>query len=182
MLARVFTSALALIACLTSVAAAPAPLSAEERDLMERDASVTWAPKFQNFNDWNCKSTDKPPVILMHALGTPSTINWVVFGTALAKDGYCVFTPQYGTRLLVFFGWESMRKSSKEIAAFVQKVRASTGADKVNLGGHSMGTTVAAYYMKFDGGAAFVKHFVGFGANYKGTTLYGGETNGGRSC
>jgi pimeloyl-ACP methyl ester carboxylesterase len=68
-----------------------------------------------------------------------------------------------------------MRNSSKEVAAFVDRVRASTGAPKVNIGAHSMGTTVNAYYMKFDGGNATVAHFVGFGANYKGTTMYGRE-------
>ncbi len=94
---------LALPLLVLSAFAAPTP-SAEERDLEARAASVNWAPSFKNYNDWNCKSPDKPPIILLHGLTARSTINWITFGSALAKDGYCVFTPQYGTRLLVLFG------------------------------------------------------------------------------
>jgi triacylglycerol esterase/lipase EstA (alpha/beta hydrolase family) len=66
-----------------------------------------------------------------------------------------------------------MRSSAAEIGAYIEQVRAVTGAPKVNIVGHSEGTTVAAYYMKFLGGNTRVRHFVGFGSNYKGTTLYG---------
>lgn len=86
--------------------AAPVP-AAEERGLLARAASVAWAPSFKNYNDWNCKSTDKAPVVLLHGLTARSTLNWITFGSALANDGYCVFTPQYGTRLLVWFGYVS---------------------------------------------------------------------------
>lgn len=66
-----------------------------------------------------------------------------------------------------------MYNSSKEVAGIVQKVLQATGAKKVNIVGHSMGTTVGSYYIKYDGGKDFVEHFVGFGANYKGTTMGG---------
>ncbi|BEJ17154.1 hypothetical protein CspHIS471_0605550 [Cutaneotrichosporon sp. HIS471] len=125
-------------------------------------------------NDWNCKSTlGRDPVIFMHGLTAPAGINWITKAPIVAAQGYCVFTPQYGSVGGILFGFASMRDSSKEIAGIVQKVLAATGASKVNLVGHSMGTTVATYYMKFDGGDKFVNHYIGFGANYKGTTLYG---------
>lgn len=66
-----------------------------------------------------------------------------------------------------------MATSAAEISTFVDTVLASTGATKTNIVGHSEGTTVPAYYMKFLGGGAKVKNFVGFGANYNGTTLGG---------
>lgn len=66
-----------------------------------------------------------------------------------------------------------MRASSTQVSSFVDRVLASTGATEVDLVGHSEGTTVGAYYLKFGGGAAQVQDFVGFGPNYKGTSLSG---------
>jgi triacylglycerol esterase/lipase EstA (alpha/beta hydrolase family) len=125
-------------------------------------------------NDYNCVAQPGlDPVILLHGLTAPTTVNWFTKAPILAAEGYCVFSPQYGTKLGVGLGFASMRNSSKEVSGIVDKVLASTGASKVNLVGHSMGTTVSAYYMKFDGGAAKVNKFVGFGANYKGTSEWG---------
>lgn len=123
-------------------------------------------------NNWNCKAAPgKDPVVMLHGLGAPSGINWFTKAPAVAADGFCVYTPQYGVNILP--GFKSMRDSAKEIGGVVDKVLASTGAKKVNLVGHSQGTTVAAYYMKFEGGDTKVNRFAGFGANYKGTSLYG---------
>ncbi|KAL1410151.1 hypothetical protein Q8F55_004154 [Vanrija albida] len=125
-------------------------------------------------NDYNCKpQAGKDPVIFLHGLGAPSGVNWFTKAPIVAANGYCVFTPQYGSVNQIWFGFASMRSSSKEVAGIVQKVLAATGAKKVNIVGHSMGTTVGSYYIKFDGGKDVVNHFVGFGANYKGSTLYG---------
>ncbi|TXT11018.1 hypothetical protein VHUM_01769 [Vanrija humicola] len=147
----------------TAVMAAP---TADETNIVARSTS--------GVNDWNCKpQPGKDPVIMLHGLGAPSGVNWFTKAPILAGNGYCVFTPQYGSAGQIWFGFASMRDSSKEIAGVVQKVLQATGAKKVNLVGHSMGTTVGTYYIKFDGGKDFVNHFVGFGSNYKGTTLYG---------
>ncbi|WOO76928.1 Extracellular esterase EstB [Vanrija pseudolonga] len=123
-------------------------------------------------NDWTCKATPgRDPVILLHGLGVPGAISFITKGPLIASQGYCVFTPTYGWH--VFPCWGSMRKSSKEIDGIVDRVRASTGASKVHLIGHSSGTTVGAYYLKFDGGAAKVNAFVAFGSKFRGTTLLG---------
>lgn len=157
-----FTKALALISAAVAVNAAPVDVSPA---IAERSTS--------GINDWGCKATPgHDPVVMLHGLGAPAGVNWFFHAPFIAGNGYCVYTPQYGYNG-VWLGFGSMRDSSKEIAAFVQKVLASTGAKKVNLVGHSMGTTVSAYYMKFDGGNTTVNTFTGFGANYKGTTLYG---------
>lgn len=66
-----------------------------------------------------------------------------------------------------------MRDSAAQLGRFVDRVRSTTGAAKVDIVGHSEGSTMPAYYLKFGGGAAKVAHFVGFGANYRGTTLGG---------
>jgi triacylglycerol esterase/lipase EstA (alpha/beta hydrolase family) len=167
MLAKWFTALTAATVALGSALPAPAPdASSVDLELIKRSGG--------GVNDWNCKSTNgKDPVIFLHGLTAPEGLNWITKAPIVAAQGYCVFTPQYGTVGGILFGFASMRDSSKEIAGIVQKVLAATGASKINLVGHSMGTTVSAYYMKFDGGAQYVNHFVGFGANYKGTSLYG---------
>ncbi|WP_394832611.1 lipase family protein [Pendulispora rubella] len=139
----------------------------------------TAAPSAQA-NDFDCKpSSEHPePVILVHGLGSTADGNWFYHGPRIASAGYCVFALTYGTGLLGPWvgGLASMADSAAELGTFVDKVLASTGASKVDIVGHSEGTTVPAYYMKFLGGDAKVKHFVGFGANYKGTTLHGLST------
>lgn len=123
-------------------------------------------------NDWSCKATPgKDPVIMLHGLGAPSGINWFTKAPQIAADGFCVYTPTYGVNIMP--GFKSMRESAKEVGGIVDKVLASTGAKKVNLVGHSQGTTVSAYYMKFEGGDKKVNRFAGFGSNFKGTSLYG---------
>ncbi|MFC6152548.1 esterase/lipase family protein [Nocardioides yefusunii] len=123
-------------------------------------------------NNWSCKATPgKDPVIMLHGLGAPSAINWFSKAPLIAADGFCVYTPTYGVNILP--GFKSMRDSAAEVSGIVDKVLASTGATKVNLVGHSQGTTVSAYYMKFLGGDTKVNRFAGFGSNFKGTSLYG---------
>lgn len=126
-------------------------------------------------NDWSCRpsSVQREPVVMLHGLGANGTLNWFTKAPLIAAAGFCVFTPTYGVGAFGIGGLQSMRSSAAEIGQFVEKVRATTGAAKVNLVGHSEGTTVSAYYMKFLGGDAKVRNFVGFGSNYKGTTLYG---------
>lgn len=101
-----------------------APLGAETAGLEERGLA--------GINDWNCKcSNGKEPIVFLHGLGGPAVINWATKAPIFAADGHCVFTPQYGTKNGILLGFGSMRASSKEIAAYVQKVLASTGAEKV---------------------------------------------------
>lgn len=126
------------------------------------------------FNKWDCKMTDdRTPIIFLHGLTAPTLLNWFYLAPPYAKAGHCVFTPQYGTKDGILLGFDSMRDSAAWLKDYVAKVKASTGAGKVNLVGHSMGTTVSAYYMKFLGGAEHVDKFVGFGCNYAGTSMYG---------
>lgn len=131
-------------------------------------------------NDWGCRpSAAHPrPIVLAHGLGATDQTNWFFHGPRLVDAGYCVFAVTYGTGALGPFvgGLESMRTSAAELGSFVDAVLVTTGASKVDLVGHSEGTTVPAYYLKFLGGAAEVENFVGFGANYGGTTLGGLST------
>jgi triacylglycerol esterase/lipase EstA (alpha/beta hydrolase family) len=127
-------------------------------------------------NDWSCRpSAQHPqPVILWHGLGG-DMYEFSTLAPILASNGYCVFSETYGQTIYgpLVGGLAPMEDSAAQLASFVRQVEAATGAAKVDIVGHSEGSTVPAYYLKFLGGAAQVVHFVGFGANYYGTTLYG---------
>lgn len=159
-LRRAIAGATAILAA-SALASVPAPAQA---------ASSGW-------NDFSCRpsAAHPQPVVLLHGLGGQAIDNWFFHAPALAARGYCVFSTTYGEGLLgeLVGGLGSMRTSAREVGAFVDRVRAATGSAKVDLVGHSEGSTVAVYYMKYEGGAAKVADYVGFGTNYRGTSLSG---------
>ncbi len=138
--------------------------------------SVAEAAPSSGWNDWGCRpsAAHPEPVVLVHGLGANDTVNWFFHAPKIAAQGYCVFSLTYGTGILGpgVGGLASMRDSAAQLGRFVDRVRSTTGAAKVDIVGHSEGSTMPAYYLKY-GGAAEVAHFVGFGANYRGTTLGG---------
>lgn len=140
-------------------------------------APAAQAAPSSGYNDWSCKpsSAHPEPVVLMHGLGASGDLNFALLGPTLKSAGYCVYSFTYGSTDYSEFvgGLDSMPTSAGETAVFVDKVLAATGAARVSMVGHSEGTTVSAYYIKFNGGAAKVKRWVGFGSNLAGTTLNG---------
>jgi triacylglycerol esterase/lipase EstA (alpha/beta hydrolase family) len=75
---------------------------------------------------------------------------------ALVKAGYCVFAPELGEPRphAVFKGTADIDRSAAQLAAFVDRVRATTGATQVDLVGHSQGGgLLARQYLRFHGGA-----------------------------
>ena len=71
-----------------------------------------------------------------------------------------------------------MQESAGELAAFVDEVLAATGAAKVDIVGHSEGSLMPNYYVKFLGGAprgriVKVDDYVGMTPLWDGTNLAG---------
>jgi triacylglycerol esterase/lipase EstA (alpha/beta hydrolase family) len=128
-------------------------------------------------NDFDCtpSAAHPNPVVLVHGLGANMGENWATYAPLLANNGYCVFALTYGLDPGEQFvgGLQRMEDSSAELAAFVDKVLAATGASKVDLVGHSEGTVMPQYYLKFRGGAAKVDKYVAITPLYRGTTLLG---------
>jgi triacylglycerol lipase len=132
-------------------------------------------------NDFSCRpSTAHPqPVVLVHGLFANQTVNWQTISPLLANHGYCVFSLTYGTKDNVQFpgyqpgGVTTMEESAAQLAAFVDEVRAATGASKVDIVGHSEGSLMPDYYVKFLGGAAKVKRYVGITTIWHGTNPAG---------
>jgi pimeloyl-ACP methyl ester carboxylesterase len=128
-------------------------------------------------NIWTCRpSAAHPyPVVLVHGLGATMGENWGTMSPLLADNGYCVYALTYGLDPGEVYvgGLEPMEQTSAELADFVDRVLSSTGASQVDLVGHSEGTVMPQYYLKFRGGAAKVHAYVALTPLYQGTTLYG---------
>ena len=117
--------------------------------------------------------------MLVHGLLANQTDNWQTISPLLANHGYCVFSLTYGTTPNVSTpayqpgGLGTMEGSAQQLAAFVERVRAATGATQVDIVGHSEGSLMPDYYVKFLGGAAVVRHYVGITTLWHGTNVAG---------
>lgn len=128
-------------------------------------------------NDWNCKPSAAHPraIILVHGLIGNGWDNWLYMAPRFAAKGYCVFSLTYGKLpgIPLFAGLDKIENSAAQLSTFVDKVLASTGTTKVNLVGHSQGSLMPRYYMKYLGGASKVDKFAAFGTIAYGTDLNG---------
>lgn len=115
-------------------------------------------------NNWSCKPTaaHPEPVVLVHGFLADGADNWQTFGPLLANHGYCVFALSYGGPPNAIFGaLGSMESSAQALGAFINRVRAATGAAKVDIVGHSEGATMPYWFLKFDHGSASVAKMIG---------------------
>ncbi|NLU85089.1 hypothetical protein [Rhodococcus sp. HNM0569] len=108
-----------------------------------------------------CASGSRPVVVLPGADGTVTETDaqWSTMVAALRDTGYCALVFQGG----VVDGkrWAgAIPDEAAQVAEFVATVRASTGAETVDLVAHSAGTVVSNYYLKKLGGADTVGHAV----------------------
>ena len=128
-------------------------------------------------NDWTCKPTAEHPrpVVLVHGTFGNRSTNWSTYGPLLKNNGYCVFAPTYGTLPSLPFpvaalgGFGDMRASAEQLGVFVDQVLTATGAAKVDLIGHSQGTLMPNYYVKFLGGAPKVQNYISLAPLWRGT-------------
>ena len=111
----------------------------------------------------------KDPVVIVGGFLTGQPIA-DIFYTGLADrlraDGYQAFI--FGP---VDFGTADIRDSSASLNQFVDGVRASTGAQKVDLIGHSQGGLTSRYYIKNLGGAAEVDSMISLASLHYGTSV-----------
>ena len=176
---------LAVTVLVAGAALVAAPMSAQARALPVNYDFATGAlagflfpqtppPGADNFG---CKpsSAHPDPVILVNGTFGNQDDNWQAASPLLANHGYCVFTFNYGgsSASAVVQGTGDIAASAGQLASFVTRVLAATGAAKVDLVGHSQGGMMPRYYLKFLGGAAFVNRLVALAPSNHGTTLDG---------
>ena len=107
-------------------------------------------------NDWSCRPTAEHPrpVVLLIGTGANMMLNWYYMAPKLKEQGYCLFSLNYGaTGRGPLKALGDIPTSAREVAVFVDRVLAATGARQVDLVGHSQGGGVLPrWYLRFDGG------------------------------
>jgi len=119
-------------------------------------------------NDWGCRPTAARPVPVVLVHGTFGDRRHLLerLSRSILATGSCLYSLDYGNR-----GTDDVVTAARQLAAFVDEVRAATGAAKVSLVGHSQGGMMPRYYIKNLGGAAYVDDLVGLAPSNHGTRL-----------
>jgi triacylglycerol lipase len=131
-------------------------------------------------NAANCAPPVQHPYPVVLLPGTYGVSTWQLIGPQLAELGYCVYTLGYGNNET-----GDLAASAHQLASFVDRLLAHTGAKRVSLVGHSEGGMMPRYYIKFLGGAARVENLVGLAPSNHGTlnpTTFGGALAGCVAC
>lgn len=141
-----------------------------------RDALARPGASAPGTNDFACRPTaaHPNPVVLVHGTGGNRQTNWATLGPVLHNAGYCVFALTYGTLpgtpypINALGGLTSMIPSAQQLGAFIDRVRNATGAARVDIVGHSEGTLMPEYYVRYLGGSRVVARYVSLAPYWKG--------------
>lgn len=153
---------LAVACSILAALLSPAAASAKRGPVIKTfSVALAWSLAQSNLdpagtNDFTCKPTPAHPrpVVLLHGTYANRFNSFAAMAPAIKQQGYCVFALDYGKGLIKGVGGSGpIRKSSREVAGFVDKVLAATGASQVDLVGYSQGGLVARSYLLHDGGA-----------------------------
>lgn len=106
------------------------------------------------------------PVVFVHGLSSSSS-SWDDWVADFEADGYS------SSELFAWsYDWkQSNVTTAQQLATEVKSVLAQTGASKVDIVGHSMGTLSARYYLKNLSGTSYVDHFVSVAGVNHGTSV-----------
>ena len=128
-------------------------------------------------DDWSCvpSAAHPRPVVLIHGTVENMRDNFNALSPLLKNSGYCVYALNYGGQYgqSVIGATARVADGARELAPFVDRVLAATGASKVDIVGHSQGGMLPRYYLKNLDGAAKVAHLVGLTPSNHGTTFDG---------
>ncbi|WP_051786719.1 MULTISPECIES: esterase/lipase family protein [Streptomyces] len=109
----------------------------------------------------------------MHGTFENRYADWAGLAPELKRQGHCVYALDYGGVVGPVTGLGDIRDSAREPAAFVERVRAATGAAKVDLVGHSQGGMTPRHHLKNLGGTTKVDKLVALSPTNHGTGLLG---------
>lgn len=122
------------------------------KTLLAAAATAAVATAGPIINDFSCRSALHPnPVVLLHGLGATFYEDLNVLQGWLQLHGYCTFAKTYGAYdgFPLVGGLKPLNESSGEITDYILEVKEKTGADRVDLVGHSEGALQTLYVPKF---------------------------------
>jgi triacylglycerol esterase/lipase EstA (alpha/beta hydrolase family) len=194
MRARLLRSGLTAVACIAGSAMLAGALSAGSASaqtglpvnydfaaaFLSTYSSPTVSPP--GANNWSCRPTAQHqyPVVLVHGTIENMDDNWQAASPILANHGYCVFALNYGGASPAdnVQGTGDIAASAQQLASFVDRVLAATGASKADIVGHSQGGMMPRYFINNLGGVSKVDKLVALAPSNFGTTLDGLTTLG----
>jgi pimeloyl-ACP methyl ester carboxylesterase len=104
------------------------------------------------------------PIILIHGYAM-NRANFLPLSVRLARAG---LGPIAGFE---YWSLGKTASAARRLAAYVDQVRAATGAAEVDLVGHSMGGVVGRYYVSLGGGDGVVRNLITIGSPLRGTEV-----------
>ncbi|MGR6321048.1 alpha/beta fold hydrolase [Micromonospora soli] len=107
------------------------------------------------------------------AAANPVVVVGGLIGISIAYEPIAARLRADGYRVSIFqlpnLGFGDIRESARALSAYVDQVRAATGAARVDLVTHSEGGLVGRWYVKFLGGADKVDRYLSLGTPQYGT-------------
>nr|WP_245555605.1 alpha/beta fold hydrolase [Gordonia soli] len=158
-----------------SADARPAPLPVTYSFLSGIQAELTHpGGTLPGTDDFSCRpAAEHPrPVILVHGSGGGRQTNWGTLAPVLKNAGYCVFAPTVGALSGIWpasaiGGLGPKEDTAWDLKRYIDRVRQATGADQVDIVGHSLGTEIPTYWMKYLGGRGQVGAYVSLAPYWK---------------
>lgn len=105
------------------------------------------------------------PILFVHGWSETSSL-WTTMIGRFEKDGY---PSSYLSAYTYNTSQSNKVDAEKEVASHVESLLKATGASKVDIVSHSMGSLNTRWYVKFDGGEAKVDDWVSLGGPNHGT-------------
>ncbi len=106
----------------------------------------------------------REPILFVHGF-SGAAWNWDVMIDRFEADGY----PASELRAIDYDSAQSNAATARELADEVAALRAATGAPRVDVVAHSMGSLSSRYYLRNLGGSANVDEWVSIGGPNHGT-------------
>lgn len=125
--------------------AAPLPVVTNPPEAIAAGFSQPATASPPGSNRWGCRNKSRNPVILLHGTSMNQLANFPYLAPMLANAGFCVFSLTYGqTSWSGNIGGLAQRElAARQVARFLDRVVAATGAQKVDFVGHSQGGAIA---------------------------------------
>ncbi len=105
----------------------------------------------------------QPPVVLVHGYLSTSAVLWP-FRHQLRKAGFDAHTVRLEPLAI-----GDVRRMARQLDRSVERIRAKTGAERVDVVGMSLGGLIALWWLQHLDGTARTRRFVAIGCPFQGT-------------